>query len=119
MKLFGTSGIRRLYDKELLRLALNVGLAVGSRYGRVIVGRDTRTSGEAIKNALLAGLAAGGARCYDAGTVPTPTVAFSARDFDSGVMITASHNPPEYNGIKLIKPDGSPLTPLRKTASSR
>ena len=61
MKLFGTSGIRRLYDKELLRLALNVGLAVGNRYSRVIVGRDTRSSGEAMKNALVAGLSAGGA----------------------------------------------------------
>jgi len=114
MKLFGTSGIRRLYNKDLLRLAVNVGLAVGNLYGRVVVGRDTRTSGEVIKNALLAGLAAGGARCYDAGMIPTPTVACCAREFDAGMMITASHNPPEYNGIKLIKPDGSAFDPAEE-----
>jgi phosphoglucosamine mutase len=115
MKLFGTSGIRRIYDKDLLRLALNVGLAAGNLYGRAIVGRDTRTSGGVMKNALLAGLASGGARCYDADIVPTPTLAYSARDFDAAGMITASHNPPEYNGIKLIKPDGSAFDPAEET----
>ncbi len=48
-----------------------------------------------------------GSKCYDAGVAPTPTLAFSAREFDAGVMITASHNPPEYNGIKIFNPDGS------------
>lgn len=111
MKLFGTSGIRRLYAKDLLRVALNVGLAVGNLYSKVVVGRDTRTSGEILKNALLAGLAAGGSKGYDAGIAPTPTIALAAKEFSAGIMVTASHNPPEYNGIKLLKPDGSAFDP--------
>jgi len=78
MRLFGTSGIRRVVDEDLLQLALNVGLVVGGVYPRVVVGCDTRTS-----------------------------LAYAATEFDAGAMITASHNPPEYNGIKLINPDGS------------
>ena len=107
MKLFGTSGIRRLFDRSLLELAWRVGLAVGKKYGRVVIGADTRTSSEAMKHALIAGVLAGGAESFDAGVVPTPTLAFAARDFDAGAMVTASHNPPEYNGIKLLSPDGS------------
>jgi len=107
MQLFGTSGIRGVVDKNLVQLTLKVGLAVGEVYGSIIVGSDTRTSSEAMKHALISGLLAAGARCYDAGVVPTPTLAFAAREFGAGVMITASHNPPEYNGIKLLNPDGS------------
>ncbi len=107
MRLFGTSGIRRVADKNLIQLALEVGLAVGKVYGSVVVGSDTRTSSEAMKHALVSGLLAAGSRGCDAGVIPTPTLAFAARDFDAGAMITASHNPPEYNGIKLLNPDGS------------
>ncbi len=107
MQLFGTSGIRRLADKNLIQLALEVGLAVGKVYGRVVVGCDTRTSSDAVKHAFISGVLAAGSRCYDAGVIPTPTLAFAAREFDAGAMITASHNPPEYNGIKLLNPDGS------------
>ncbi len=107
MQLFGTSGIRRVADKNLIQLALEVGLAVGKVYGSVVVGSDTRTSSEAMKYALISGLLAAGSRSGDAGVVATPTLAFAAREFDAGVMITASHNPPEYNGIKLLNPDGS------------
>lgn len=107
MQLFGTSGIRRVADKNLIQLALNVGLAVGKVYGSVVVGCDTRTSSEAMKHALVSGLLAAGSRGCDAGVIPTPTLAFAAREFDAGAMITASHNPPEYNGIKLLNPDGS------------
>jgi phosphoglucosamine mutase len=107
MQLFGTSGIRRVADKNLIQLALEVGLAVGKIYGRVVVGCDTRTSSEAMKHALVSGLLAAGSRGCDAGVIPTPTLAFAAREFDAGAMITASHNPPEYNGIKLLNPDGS------------
>ena len=107
MPLFGTSGIRRVADKDLLQLALRVGLAVGRGYGNILVGSDTRTSGDAVKNALISGLLAGGSRCYDVGVVPTPTLALAAREFDAAAMITASHNPPEYNGIKLLNSDGS------------
>lgn len=107
MRLFGTSGIRRLANKELTQLALQVGLALGQRYRRVVIGCDTRTSSPAIKHAVLAGLLTSGAESCDAGLTPTPTLALAGRKFDAGVMITASHNPPEYNGIKLWNPDGA------------
>jgi phosphoglucosamine mutase len=107
MYLFGTSGIRRVFDKELIQLALKVGLAVGEIYDSVVVGSDTRTSSSALKHALISGVLAGGAGCFDAGVLPTPTLALATRGFQAGVMITASHNPPQYNGIKLLNPDGS------------
>jgi len=107
MKLFGTSGIRSIANKDLIQLALKVGLSVGKTYGNVVVGSDTRTSSPAMKHALISGLLAAGSRGYDAGVIPTPTLALAAIEFDAGAMITASHNPPEYNGIKLLNPDGS------------
>lgn len=107
MKLFGTSGIRRLVDADLIRLSFQVGLAVGTLYKNVVIARDTRTSGSSMRHALTSGLLAAGARCNDAGITPTPTLAFITREFDAGIMITASHNPPQYNGLKLINPDGS------------
>lgn len=107
MRLFGTSGIRRVVDSSLLQLAFEVGLAVGSIYRPIVVGRDTRTSGNALKHAVMAGLLASGSRCFDAGVLPTPTLAWATRHFAAGVMLTASHNPPEYNGIKLLNTDGS------------
>ncbi|MFC1985014.1 phosphoglucosamine mutase [Chloroflexota bacterium] len=107
MQLFGTSGIRRVADKNLMELALKTGLAVGEVYGRVVVGCDTRTSSDAVKNAFTSGLLAAGARCSEAGVIPTPTLALAAREYDAGAVVTASHNPPEYNGIKLLNPDGS------------
>ena len=107
MSLFGTSGIRRLADKGLVELALKTGLAVGSIYDSVVVGRDTRTSGNALAHAFIAGTLAAGAECCDTGILPTPTLALATRKFKAGAMVTASHNPPEYNGIKLLNPDGS------------
>jgi len=107
MKLFGTSGIRRVIGKDLVDLALKVGMAVGSVYDSVVVGCDTRTSSEAMSCGLISGLLVAGSKCYNAGVVPTPTLAFATRGFAAGAMITASHNPPEYNGIKLLNPDGS------------
>ncbi len=94
-------------DKNLVQLALKIGLAVGNVYGKVVVGGDTRTSTEAMKHSLLSGLLFAGSNCCDAGVTPTPTLAFAARKFNAGAMITASHNPPEYNGVKLLNPDGS------------
>ena len=107
MNLFGTSGIRRVADKDLAQLALKVCLAVGTEYPSVVVGCDTRTSSQAVKHALVSGLLFAGAKCSDAGVVPVPTLAYVARQFTAGAMITASHNPPQYNGIKLVNPDGS------------
>jgi phosphoglucosamine mutase len=114
MRLFGTSGIRRLVDYDLIRLALQVGLAAGSQYGNIVVGRDTRTSGNSLLNAVTAGLLAAGCRCCDAGILPTPTLAFLTREYAAGIMITASHNPPQYNGLKMLNPDGSAFSSLQQ-----
>lgn len=107
MKLFGSSGIRRVVDKEFLRLVSEIGLAVGSLYKSILIGQDTRISGDAMKSSFLSGLLSTGATATDAGIAPTPTVAYASRNYQAGVIITASHNPPEYNGIKLVNPDGS------------
>lgn len=114
MKLFGSSGIRTVFDDRLLMLAFRVGMAVGKDYRNAVVGMDTRTSGDALKHAVISGLLAAGARCADAGILPTPTLAFVTREFDAGVMVTASHNPPEYNGLKLLNPDGSSFDSLQQ-----
>jgi phosphoglucosamine mutase len=114
MKLFGSSGIRAVFDKTLFNLTFRVGMVVGKRYGNVVVGRDTRTSSDAMKHAVISGLLAAGARCHDAGLVPTPTLAYVTREFGAGIMITASHNPPEYNGLKLLNPDGSSFGSLQQ-----
>ncbi|MBI2851797.1 MAG: phosphoglucosamine mutase [Chloroflexi bacterium] len=107
MTLFGSSGIRRIADRHLLEIALRTGLAVGKTYRRVIVGSDTRTSGGAVKLAFASGLLGAGAEYRDGGVTPTPTLALAAGRFGAGAMITASHNPPQYNGIKLVNNDGS------------
>lgn len=107
MQLFGTSGIRGIVSKDLVNLAFKVGMAVGETYGNVVIGSDTRTSGDVLKHAVISGLLAAGAGCDDAGVVPTPTLAYITRQYDAGIIITASHNPPEYNGMKLVNPDGS------------
>jgi phosphoglucosamine mutase len=114
MKFFGSSGIRAVYDKDLLETAFRVGLAVGKYYCNIVVGRDTRTSGDAMKQAVISGLRTSGANCRDAGVTPTPTLAYITREFDAGVMITASHNPPEYNGLKLLNKDGSSFDTLQQ-----
>ena len=114
MGLFGTSGIRAVFNKDLVDLAFKVGLAVGRNHGNVVVGTDTRTSSGIMKHAVISGLLAAGASCFDAGVVPTPTLAYITNKFSAGVMITASHNPPEYNGIKLFNPDGSSFTSLQQ-----
>jgi phosphoglucosamine mutase len=114
-QLFGTSGIRRLVDTDLIKLAFQVGMAAGVIYGDVIIGRDTRTSGSAMRHAVTSGLLSAGTRCNDAGILPTPTLAFAAREFKAGIMITASHNPPQYNGLKLLNPDGSAFSPRQQT----
>ena len=96
-----------LMDEELIQLVLRVGLAVGSLHKNTVVAYDTRTSSSAVKHAVISGLLTTGSKCYDAGLLPTPTLALATREFDAGIMVTASHNPPEYNGIKLLTPDGS------------
>lgn len=114
-KLFGTDGVRGIVNEELApELALRLGMAIGTFFGkgsRILIGRDIRAGGEMIKSAIVAGLLACGIKVYDAGLTPTPALQYvvKADGFDGGVMITASHNPPQYNGIKVIDADGIEL----------
>jgi phosphoglucosamine mutase len=107
MKLFGSSGIRGIANKDVTpELALKVGLVLGSRKKTAVIGRDPRVSAPMIEHALIAGLTASGCDVTEVGLVTTPTLAYAARDYECGVMVTASHNPSEYVGIKLWNPDG-------------
>lgn len=111
-RLFGTNGVRGVVGKDLTPdLVLAIGQALGSmRNGRIVVGRDTRTSGEMLIKALKAGLLSTGCTVTDCGILPTPALQFIVKEkFDGGAMITASHNPPEYNGVKIIEPDGTEM----------
>ncbi|MCS7385877.1 MAG: phosphoglucosamine mutase [archaeon GB-1867-005] len=110
-KLFGTNGIRGRFGFELtVDFAVKVALAIGTYFnqGDVLVGCDGRVSGPALKGAVISGLLASGCNVVDAGMLPTPALQFGVKKFkyDGGVMITASHNPPEFNGIKVVGPDG-------------
>jgi phosphoglucosamine mutase len=108
MGLFGSSGIRGLVGKEIdAELGLRIGRAVGNVADRVVLGKDPRTSGDMLMSSLIAGLIEAGAEPYRAGMIPTPTLALAASHFDCGLMVTASHNPPPYNGVKMWNPDGS------------
>lgn len=111
-RLFGTNGVRGIVGKDMTPdLVLSIGLAFGSmRKGRIAVGRDSRTSGESLTNAIKAGLMAAGCDVVDCGMLPTPALQYIVmHHFDGGAMITASHNPPEYNGVKIIEPDGTEM----------
>jgi len=114
--LFGSSGIRRHYDLPLTELALSLGSGLAAIAPDVAVGTDTRTSSPILADAAISGLLSGGAHITFGGIAPTPTVAFAARDHDAGLMITASHNPEEYNGLKVFNPDGSSFTPPQQEA---
>jgi len=110
MRLFGTAGIRgRLWGKVTPELALKVGMALGTyKTGRAVVARDGRTSSVMLKNAMISGLLASGMEVLDADLIPTPVLAWATREHgDAGVMITASHNPPTDNGIKVFNGDGT------------
>lgn len=107
MSRFGSSGIRGLANLEVTtELALRVGQILGEFHGSAVVGRDPRTSSPMLASAVVAGLLSAGADATDAGLVSTPTLARAAAGYGCGAMITASHNPAPYNGIKLWNPDG-------------
>jgi len=108
--LFGSSGIRREFDFGLVDLALRVGAAVAAGAPAIVVGRDTRTTSELLEHSVVAGMLSAGADVHLCGIAPTPTVAYGTRDRAAGCMITASHNPEQYNGVKLLNPDGSSFT---------
>jgi phosphoglucosamine mutase len=118
-RLFGTDGVRGVAGRDLTaELALGLGraaVAALSRRGHerpsFVVGRDTRASGEFLQAAIVAGIGSAGGDVLDAGVLTTPGVAMLTRDLsaDSGVVISASHNPPEYNGIKFFDASGYKL----------
>ena len=116
-KLFGTAGIRgSVRDKVTERLALDLARAMSTMFaneGQVIVGSDYRTTSAELRAALLGGLLGGGIDAFDAGFLPTPVLAFGvpAVGADAGIMVTASHNPPEDNGIKCYSHEGREYVP--------
>ncbi len=105
-KLFGTNGIRGVVGKDMgPELALGIGRAAGTYFkGEFAVGRDTRTSGKLLIDSVVSGISAVGCDVTDVGVVPTPCLQnyVRMRKLSAGVIITASHNPPEYNGIKCV-----------------
>jgi phosphoglucosamine mutase len=108
---FGTDGVRGVVGQDLttdLVERLGRASALWSKGGRVFVGRDTRRSGPELEDAFARGIASAGGNAVLAGVLPTPAVALLALDL--GAVISASHNPPEYNGVKLFDRDGRKLT---------
>ena len=110
-KLFGTNGIRGLVNKELTpQIAIKVGSAIGTFFKKknLLIGHDARTSGPMFAKAVIAGLTATGCNVFFSGMASTPALQYAVKNhcMDGGVIITASHNPPEYNGIKVIWKDG-------------
>src|ERR1043165_3354178 len=122
--LFGTDGIRGSANQYPMtaEVALKVGMAAGRIFTRgdhrhrVVIGKDTRLSGYMIESALVSGFTSVGMDVFLFGPLPTPAVAMLTRSLraDLGVMISASHNPYEDNGIKLFGPDGQKLSDERE-----
>ena len=108
---FGTDGVRGIVGEDLtpaLVQRLGKAATLWSKSGRVFVGRDTRGSGPELEEAFARGIVEAGGNAVLAGVLPTPAVALLALDL--GVVVSASHNPPEYNGIKIFDRDGRKLT---------
>jgi len=117
-RLFGTDGARGIANKELTcELAMNIGraaamvLANENKHPKILIGKDTRLSGDMLEGALTAGLCSIGADVVLLGAVPTPAVAYLIKKYkaDAGIMISASHNSFEFNGIKIFSSDGYKL----------
>ncbi len=111
MRLFGSSGIRGIVNVEITPLLVQrVGAALASQFegGAILVGRDTRLSGEMLEAAFTSGIVSCGFVAGTLGIVPTPVVAWITREMgaEAGVAITASHNPPQYNGLKIFDSTG-------------
>ena len=121
-KYFGTDGVRDIANSGnmTIEFAMKLGQAYvkflkdtfGKEQPKVVIGRDTRISGTMIQSALSAGMNSAGAYVYDIGVIPTPGVSYvlAHNDFDGGAVISASHNPAEYNGIKFLNNNGFKLT---------
>ncbi|MBS7632385.1 phosphoglucosamine mutase [Candidatus Bathyarchaeota archaeon] len=114
-RLFGTNGIRGIVNRELTcEKTAKIGCAIGTYFkkGSLIVGYDARTSGPMLTDAVTSGLIAAGCNVLHAGMAPTPTLQYAVKKHqaDGAVIVTASHNPPEYNGIKVVWNDGIELS---------
>lgn len=118
-RMFGTDGVRGIANTELdVKLAYSLGragayvLTEGTHKPKILVGKDTRISGDMLEAALVSGILSVGAEAIILGVVPTPAVAHLTRKYgaDAGVMISASHNPVEYNGIKFFNKNGYKLS---------
>jgi len=115
--LFGTSGIRGVVgDTITIQFCWDIARAIGSTlepHARVCIATDARTSRDMLKTPLIMGLMSAGVDVTDLDMLPTPLLAFATRELccAAGLMVTASHNPPEYNGIKLFNGDGAGYTP--------
>ncbi len=123
-KLFGSSGIRGLVNKDITTtLAQRVGAAIATmnQGGQVVVGYDARLSGPMLEMALSSGLNAAGADVIQIGMVPTPVTAWMIGETgsDAGVEVTASHNPPQYNGLKVFNKKGMSLTIKEQLATEK
>lgn len=114
-RLFGTNGIRGVVNKELTpEMTIKIGGAVGTfyRHAKLLVGYDARISSPMLASAVTAGINASGCDVSFGGMAPTPALQYAVKNhkIDGGVIVTASHNPPEYNGIKVIWNDGIELS---------
>lgn len=120
-RLFGTNGVRGVVNTEFTAsLVLELSQSIGTFFkgGQVLVGRDGRVSGRMLTEAAIAGLTSVGCEVHDIGLAPTPCIQYLTRNWgmDGGLVITASHNPPEYNGVKVLGGDGVEVTRSDETS---
>ena len=114
--IFGTDGIRGKFNEDMTySLAYKVGYALGltlESNNPVLIGRDTRVSGDILLNAITRGINESGKKFINIGICPTPAIPFLIKKekLSSGIMISASHNPPEYNGLKIFDHNGQKIT---------
>ena len=112
-KLFGTNGVRGVINQDMsAELALDVGRAIGTfMQGRVAIATDSRTSGDMLRALVSGGMTSAGSSVVDLGMLPTPALQYYVKNsgVKGGVMITASHNPPEFNAIKAVDSDATEM----------
>ena len=120
-RMFGTNGVRGVVNQDMnIKLAMQMGKAVGVVFpGTAAIATDTRVSADMLRTAVSAGLMSVGCDVVFLGAIPTPALQYYVKTNDSiacGIMITASHNPPEFNGIKVVAPDGTEASKEQESA---